>query len=55
MVELLAESAAVLPALRVVAAEDLVLFRCRVHDGGKLAEGAALEAINVGLLDLGKL
>ena len=53
--ELVAESAALLAAVGVEAPEHLVLLGSRLHDGGKLAEGAALEAINVGLLDLGKL
>ena len=53
--ELLAESAALLAAIGVEASEDLVLLRCRFHDGGKLAEGTSLKPIDVSLLNLGKL
>ena len=55
VVQLLAESAAVLPAFGVPAAEHFVLLRRRVHDGGELAEGTALQALDVGLLNLGEL
>jgi hypothetical protein len=47
--QLVAQPAALSPAIGILAVEHFVLLGRRVHDCGKLAKGAALESLDVGL------